>query len=94
MYVKRLRWVTHGQEPDMSTTAPLSIALSALTSTGACGVPPLGHVVLDDAVEDGVIVIALHAKLHKVAHGLYTAAAQDPCCLRMHATWHLANPSS
>ncbi len=47
------------------------------TFPSAGGVPSLHHEALDDAVEDGVVIVALKAQLHKVAHGLQGSAAGD-----------------
>ena len=40
------------------------------SSACACGVAPLYHEVLDDPMEDCAPIVALHAELDKIAHGL------------------------
>jgi hypothetical protein len=44
---------------------------------GASGVAALHHEVLHDAMEDGAMVEALHAELHKVTHSLATKSKKQ-----------------
>ena len=66
-------------------------------SAGACGVTSLDHEVLDQAVEDGVVVLALIAQTDKVLRGAGYQIAVDlqvesaQTCDKLHVAF-LAKP--
>lgn len=54
---------------------------AVLTLSLPCRIPSLNQVVLDDAVKDGVVVIAFKAQLHKIAASLQQEAATRGKCM-------------